>query len=206
MHNLRSVGLRIPLLGSKVPSCTRSTELNAEEEDLSACQSCGAALAVDTRFCQSCGSPTEVRSDIAVSAIESPAGVAAMSPSGGGRSKTMETNVVGALTYLAGFITGIIFLVLDPYKSNSFVRFHAFQSIFFNVAWVGFWIIWMILSAVLTPLTAGVFGLIALPLMLIFTLAGFGIWIFLMYQAYQQKLFRLPIVGKFAAEQAGVRL
>jgi len=118
----------------------------------------------------------------------------------------MDTNLVGALTYLAGFITGIIFLVLDPYKSNSFVRFHAFQSIFFNVAWVAFWIAWMILSAVLTPVTAGMFGLIALPLMQIFTLAGFLVWIFLMYQAYQQKLFKLPLVGKFATQQAGVRL
>jgi len=133
----------------------------------------------------------------AVVAISSPANV---------EQKTMETNLVGALTYLAGCITGIIFLVLDPYKSNSFVRFHAFQSIFFNIAWVVFWILWMIISAVLTPLTAGVFGLIALPLMLIFTVAGFGIWAFLMYQAYQQKLFKLPIVGKFAAEHAGVRL
>ncbi|HXF13317.1 MAG TPA: hypothetical protein VN517_09185 [Terriglobales bacterium] len=120
--------------------------------------------------------------------------------------KTMDTNVVGALTYLAGFITGIMFLVLDPYKSNSFVRFHAFQSIFFNVAWVAFWMIWMILSAVLTPLTAGIFGVIALPLMLIFTVAGFGIWAFLMCQAYQQKLFKLPIVGKVAAQHAGVAL
>lgn len=173
---------------------------------MSACQSCGAALAADTRFCQSCGSPTELLADVSVSAIESPAGVAVMPPSGAAGPKTVDTNLVGALTYLAGFITGIIFLVLDPYKSNSFVRFHAFQSIFFNVAWVAFWVLWMIVSAVLTPLTAGVFGLIALPLMLIFTLAGFGIWIFLMYQAYQQKLFRLPIVGKFAAEHAGVRL
>jgi len=118
----------------------------------------------------------------------------------------MDTNVVGALTYLAGFVTGIVFLVLDPYKSNSFVRFHAFQSIFFNVACVAFWILWMILAAVLTPLTAGVFDLIALPLALIFAFAGVGVWIFLMYQAYQQKLLRLPIVGKLAAAQAGVRL
>ncbi len=173
---------------------------------MSACQSCGTALAADTRFCQSCGSPTDLRSDASVSATESPAGVAVMPPPGEAGSKTMDTNLVGALTYLAGFITGIIFLVLGPYKSNSFVRFHAFQSIFLNVAWIGFWIVWMILSAVLTPLTAGVFGLIALPLMLIFTLAGFGVWIFLMYEAYQQKLFQLPVVGKFAAERAGVRL
>jgi len=172
---------------------------------MSACQSCGAALAAESIFCQSCGSATEVKSPTSTSPVETAAAVSVAS-SGPAASKSIDTNVVGALTYLAGFITGIVFLVLDPYKSNSFVRFHAFQSIFFNVAWIAFWIVWMILSAVLTPLTAGIFGLIALPLMLIFIVAGFGIWIFLMYQAYQQKLFRLPIVGKFAAEQAGVRL
>ena len=175
---------------------------------MSACQSCGTALAADTLFCQSCGSPTELRPDVSgsASAMESPAGVVVMPTPGEAGSKTMDTNLVGALTYLAGFVTGIVFLVLDPYKSNSFVRFRAFQTIFFNVAWIAFWIVWMILSAALTPLTAGIFGLIALPLMLIFILAGVGIWIFLMYQAYQQKLFRLPLVGKFAAEHAGVRL
>jgi uncharacterized membrane protein len=173
---------------------------------MSSCQSCGAALSADTRFCQSCGSPTEIKVGVSTTAVESAAAVAVMPAPGESGSKPMETNVVGALTYIAGFLTGIVFLVLDPYKSNSFVRFHAFQSIFFNVAWVAFWIVWMVVSAVLTPLTAGIFGLLALPLMLIFTLAGFGIWIVLMYQAYQGKLFKLPIVGKFAAEQAGVRL
>jgi len=172
---------------------------------MSACQSCGAALAAESIFCQSCGAATELTAQAPTSTTEAsvPASVAT---SGEAASKSIDTNVVGALTYLAGFVTGIVFLVLDPYKSNSFVRFHAFQSIFFNVAWIAFWIVWMILSAVLTPLTAGIFGLIALPLMLIFVVAGFGIWIFLMYQAYQQRLFRLPLVGKFAAEQAGVRL
>ncbi len=173
---------------------------------MSACQTCGTVLAADTRFCQSCGSPTEPQPDVSTPVGGGAAAVAAMPPTGQTVSKTMDTNVVGALTYLAGFVTGIIFLVLDPYKANSFVRFHAFQSIFFNVAWIAFWIVWMILSAVLTPLTAGIFGLIALPLMLIFIVAGFGIWLFLMYQAYQQKLYKLPIVGKFAADQAGVRL
>jgi len=173
---------------------------------VSACQTCGTTLAADTRFCQSCGSPTEAQPDLPRPEFERAIATDAMPPAGQTGSKTMDTNLVGALTYLAGFLTGIIFLVLDPYKSNSFVRFHAFQSIFFNVAWIAFWIVWMILSAVLTPLTAGIFGLIALPLMLIFIVAGFGIWIFLMYQAYQQKLFKLPIVGKFAAQHGGVRL
>jgi uncharacterized membrane protein len=118
----------------------------------------------------------------------------------------LDTNLAAALAYLAGFVTGIAFLVLNPYKSNSFVRFHAFQSIFFNVAWVGFWIVWIILSAVVTRLAAGIFRLMMSPILLTFTLAGFGIWILLMYQAYQQKLFGLPILGKLAAQRAGVRL
>ena len=170
------------------------------------CQSCGAALALENHFCQSCGAPAQPAVNVSVTAVESSAAAAALPLPASPGSKPMDTNMVGALTYLAGFITGIMFLVLDPYKSNSFVRFHAFQSIFFNIAWVAFWIVWMILSAVLTPLTAGVFGLIALPLMLIFAVIGFGIWLFLMYQAYQQKLFKLPLVGNFAAQQAGVRL
>ena len=103
---------------------------------MSSCQYCGAALATDTRFCHSCGSPTEIKVGVSTTAVEGSADVAVMSPPAETGSKTMDTNVVGALTYLAGFLTGIIFLVLDPYKSNSFVRFHAFQSIFFNVAWI----------------------------------------------------------------------
>ena len=173
---------------------------------MSACQSCGAALADATRNCQSCGSATGLGINVPLASGESLSVIGPLlSPAECG-SKALDTNVVGALTYLAGFVTGIVFLVLDPYKSNSFVRFHAFQSIFFNVAWAAFWIVWMILSAVLTPLTIGIFGLIALPLMRIFSVAAFGIWIFLMYQAYQQKLFKLPIVGRFAAEHAGVRV
>ena len=59
----------------------------------------------------------------------------------------LQANTAGALAYLAGIITGIIFLVIDPYKSDRFVRFHAFQSIFFNVAWIALWIAWMIVRA-----------------------------------------------------------
>jgi len=173
---------------------------------MSSCESCGAALAGDPLFCQACGAPREPSAALSTPAAEGSAGVDVMSPVGETGSKTIDTNVVGALSYLAGLVTGIVFLAVDPYKSNSFVRFHAFQSIVFNVAWIVLWMVWMLLSAMLTPLTAGVFGLIAGPLTLIFTIAGFGIWIFLMVQAYQQKLFRLPIVGKFAAGYAGVRL
>src|SRR6267154_4263414 len=48
----------------------------------------------------------------------------------------MTDNVAGALCYLIGFITGILFLVLDPYNKSKFVRFHAFQAIFFHAAFI----------------------------------------------------------------------
>jgi uncharacterized membrane protein len=167
---------------------------------MSFCKSCGNELPEGNVFCLACG---ESRHLPETSAGASAAAV--MSPDVTSNTQPMATNVAGALAYLAGFITGIIFLAVEPYKNNSVIRFHAYQSIFFNVAWLGFWIAWMIVSAVLTPLTAGIFGLIAIPLIFIFALLGFGLWLFLMYQAYQQKLFRLPFIGKLAAEQAGVK-
>ena len=168
------------------------------------CRSCGKELEEGQGFCAACGAA--VRSvpqpGPLASAGAGPAIDRAAAPTG---SVPLATNVAGALSYLLGFVTGIIFLVTAPYKNNAFIRFPAFQSILFNVAWVASWIVCLVVSAILTPLTSGLFGLIALPLILIFSLAGFGMWAFLMYQAYQQQLFKLPIVGKFAAQQAGVR-
>jgi uncharacterized membrane protein len=170
------------------------------------CPSCGSLDANDALLCQSCGSRISLAGNVSTPRSEDPAAADTQSRVPENPAKALDTNVAAALTYLGGFITGIVFLSLDPYKSNSFVRFHAFQSIFLNLAWVALWIVWMILSVILTSLTAGAFGVIAVPLMFAFAAVGFGIWVFLMYQAYQQNLFRLPMVGKLAAERAGVRL
>ena len=172
------------------------------------CRACGLELAAGSSFCRSCEARISVTTEPAEAGAASPPVPVSIAGESGAAtsSNVMATNVAAALAYLAGFVTGIVFLLLDPYKSNSFVRFHAFQSIFFSVTWVAFWIVWMILSAVLTPLAAGGPASIVPSLTLIFAVAGFGVWIFLMYQAYQQNLFRLPVVGKFAAEHAGVKL
>lgn len=171
---------------------------------MSFCKACGKELPEGNMFCPSCG--VSVTAAAAGTPVAATAGGGSVAVADASTTQPMATNVAGALTYLAGFITGIIFMATEPYKSNSFVRFHAFQSIFFNVAWIAFWMVWMVISAILTPLTAGIFGLIALPVMLILALVGFGTWLFLMYQAYQQKLFRLPFIGKYAAQQAGVSI
>jgi uncharacterized membrane protein len=116
----------------------------------------------------------------------------------------LQANTAGALAYLAGIITGIIFLVIDPYKSDRFVRFHAFQSIFFNVAWIALWIGWTIVGLVLSAVTKGLFFFLQLPIDLLLMVGGFALWAFLMYSAYQGKMTKLPVIGALAAKQAGV--
>ena len=116
----------------------------------------------------------------------------------------LQANTVGALAYLAGIITGILFLVIDPYKTDRFVRFHAFQSIFFNVAWFALWIAWMIIGLVLGAVTKGLFFILQVPIDLALMVGGFALWVFLMYSAYQGRTVRLPVIGALAAKQAGI--
>jgi uncharacterized membrane protein len=119
-------------------------------------------------------------------------------------SSGLGANTAGALAYLAGIVTGILFLVIDPYKSDRFVRFHAFQSIFFNVAWIALWIAWMIVGLVLGAITKGLFFFLQVPIDLLLMVGGFCLWAFLMYSAYQGKMTKLPVIGALAAKQAGV--
>ena len=151
---------------------------------MSFCQTCGAAFA-DGGACATCSQPAQV--------ISAPA-----SASG------LQANTAGALAYLAGIVTGILFLVIDPYKADRFVRFHAFQSIFFNVAWFALWIAWMIIGLVLGAVTKGLFFILQVPIDLVLMVGGFALWVFLMYSAYQGRTVRLPVIGALATKQAGI--
>ena len=51
----------------------------------------------------------------------------------------LADNVAGALAYVT-IIPAIVFLVLEPFNKKRFVRFHAFQCIFFAIAWIVLWI------------------------------------------------------------------
>jgi len=115
----------------------------------------------------------------------------------------MTNNVAGLLCYVFGFITGIVFLVLEPYNKNRFVRFHAFQSIFFSVACIIIsWIVGGIFLSLLFSPGVGLWGLISL-VMLVIRIAMFAAWLFLMYKAYNNEEYKLPFIGDIAAKQAG---
>jgi uncharacterized membrane protein len=180
---------------------------------MSFCQTCGTSLPEGSPTCSACGAtqgvapgpiPGSIPPDPIPGSYPPPIPgayppAAAPIPAGG-----LTPNVAGALAYVLGFITGILFLVIDPFKTDRFVRFHAFQSIFANLAWIAFWIVWQVVTLTLAAFTHGFLFIILAPINLLIALGGLGLWIYLMYTAYQGKTFMLPIVGPMAASQAGI--
>jgi uncharacterized membrane protein len=103
-------------------------------------------------------------------------------------STGIDANVAAALSYLIGFISGIVILVVE--KENRFVRFHAMQS---TVLFLGIVAVDILLQIV--PILG------ALVVVFLIIPASAVLWLILMYKAYQGDEFSLPIVGPFAARQ-----
>lgn len=102
----------------------------------------------------------------------------------------MTSNVAGALSYI--FPVGIIFLAIDPYKGDPFVRFHSFQAIFY---WVGAFVIRFALALMLPWTLWSIVWLVSLAI--------FGGWVFLVFKAYNNERFKFPVIGDIAEKQAG---
>jgi uncharacterized membrane protein len=160
------------------------------------CAKCGAQVADGAGFCAGCGAA------VAGQSVTTSTG-AAVQPAQATTNPGMTNNVAGCLCYLVGWITGLIFLLIDPYKTDKFVRFHAFQSIFYDVAvfalWIGLWIV----GAILTIISRGLFGPIMALVGMVFFFAFIGGKIFLMIKAYQNQQYKMPFIGDIAAKQAG---
>lgn len=150
------------------------------------CPNCGSQATGP--FCPNCGT------NIAAATAGSTSSGGYSAPPPIASAPGLTDNVAGALCYLFGFITGIIFLVLAPYNQNRTVRFHAFQSIFYNVGVFAFWILWSILSIMAHGL-----GFLLSPLIGLFF---FCVWLYLMWAAYTSKRIKLPVVGDLAEKQA----
>jgi uncharacterized membrane protein len=116
-------------------------------------------------------------------------------------SSGMQNNLAAALSYIT--IVGIIFLLIEPYNKIRFVRFHAFQSVFFCAAWFVFWVGWWILSGILAAMTHGATLFLTFPLSMLISLGFFVGWILCVVKAYGNQEFKLPIIGDLAAKQAG---
>jgi uncharacterized membrane protein len=103
-------------------------------------------------------------------------------------STGLDANLAAALSYLVGFVTGIIFLIVE--KENRFVRFHALQS---TLVFAGIVLIDILLQVV--PILGAL-------LVIFFVIPASAIlWLVLMFKAYQGEEFKLPLVGRIAAER-----
>jgi uncharacterized membrane protein len=162
------------------------------------CPNCGAQ--VTGTFCPNCGAAvTGAAPGGGTPPGATPgAGAGYAPPPQAVQSGGLSTNAASALCYLFGLLTGIIFLVIAPYNQNKTVRFHAFQSIFFNLAVMVFYFLWAFISLFLAVITHG-FGFLLYPL---FGLAIFILWLYLMFSAYNNKMVKLPLIGDWAAKQA----
>ena len=143
------------------------------------CPKCDAENPAGAKFCSKCGAE--------FGASVEPSGGAANKPQAES-SAGMSANVAGLLCYVAGWITGIIFAVIE--KKSKFVKFHAWQSIMtFGVLTVAHLVLMWI------PFVGWILAIIIRVMM-------FVLWIILMVQAGSGKMWKLPWAGNWAERQA----
>ena len=144
------------------------------------CSQCGGEVATGVAFCPKCG---QAQTGGQVTQTTHSAGTG------------MAENVAALLSYALGWVTGIIFFLIDKRPT---VRFHAAQSI---VVFGGLGVIYFILGRIFyTGLFLGGVGFLSLSGLLfgLLELVGFVLWILLMVKAYQGERFEVPIAAGIA--------
>ena len=167
------------------------------------CPNCGSQIADNVAFCPSCGKAAGQPAAGAAAAQPAP-----QAPPAGGYSTAapaasapLADNVAGMLAYFT-IIPSIIFLLVEPYNRNRFVRSHSFQNLFFAAAMVAVWIGLAVLSIVLhvVPVIGWIVGTLLWALV---WLGVFIAWVLLIIKAYQGQMYKLPFIGDLAEKQAG---
>lgn len=144
-------------------------------DTLSLCPTCAAQMPETSAFCPGCGRSVEpaLRAERRVGIF--------------------RENIAGALAYFT-FIPAVLFLVLEPYKRNRFVRFHSAQCL---LLWAGAALAAVLLYAipVAGPLFVGLIGVVA-------ALFVFVMWLVLLVKSLQGEMFKLPLLGDIADKHA----
>jgi uncharacterized membrane protein len=180
------------------------------------CANCGGQVADNVAFCPSCGKATGQAAPAGTTTPPPPpspqAGPAASyqaavppPPNAGYQAAApaapMADNFAGMLAYFTP-IPAIVFLLIEPYNRSRFVRFHSFQCLFATAALVVIDVGLMIISSILhlIPVIGWLITAIMWPL---YALAVLALWLILIIKAYQNVMYKLPIIGDLAEKQAG---
>lgn len=137
------------------------------------CAKCGAQVADGVAFCPACGAQQG----------------AAAAGTGGVKAGGLEPHIAGALAYL--WIVAIIWLILEPFNKDRFIRFHSFQSLAFGI--VAF-VVSVVLG--LIPILGWIIGIF-------WSLGVLILWLVCIFKALNKEMFKLPVIGDFAEKQAG---
>ncbi|MBA7507134.1 hypothetical protein ES706_05850 [subsurface metagenome] len=154
------------------------------------CPKCGTENPEGAKFCSKCGAE-----------LAPPAGgseTPAMPPAE--TSIGLQPNIAGLLCYVALWVTGIVFVVIE--KKSTFVKFHAWQSIMtFGILTVVQIVISILGAIAVATLSVGLWGFVNVVGILVWLLTV-GLWIAFMVLAYSGKMWKVPLVGDWAEKQA----
>lgn len=143
------------------------------------CSHCATEMPEVSAFCPACGRSVESESDLPAVA-------------------SAREALLGAVAYLT-FLPAILLLFIPASRSSFFVRFHAWQSIFFTTATAIIALAMRIIFAILSfvPFIGSLFAWLSLGVVF---LALVVLWAVLLVKAGQGETYELPWIGRFAAQ------
>jgi len=133
-----------------------------------------------------------------------PVQVSSQPPAQAGKSSTgLDENIAALLSYVFGWVSGLIFFLIE--KDSRLVRFHAMQSLLFNVLaaviaialWIVLFVVFMI-AAQISGTLATLLSLVSILVWGVFLLGILAGFILCLVKAFQSQYFKLPVIGNFA--------
>jgi uncharacterized membrane protein len=133
-----------------------------------------------------------------------PVQVSSQPPAQAGKSSTgLDENIASLLSYVFGWVSGLIFFLIE--KDSRLVRFHAMQSLLFNVLvavvgialWIVLFVVFMI-AAQISGTLATLLSLVSILVWGVFLLGILAGFILCLVKAFQGQYFKLPVIGNFA--------
>ena len=133
-----------------------------------------------------------------------PVQVSSQPPVQAGKSSTgLDENIAALLSYVFGWVSGLIFFLIE--KDSRLVRFHAMQSLLFNVLvgvvavalWIVLFIVFLVVGYISGAL-ATILSLVSILVWLVFGVVILAGWVLCLVKAFQGQYFKLPVIGNFA--------